>query len=182
MPDSTMSPIERAAAFDAADQPLEAIAAYGDAIRSADASLDTYLDLAGLYFTCRDYGYASYHKLPEEVWAHGAREAVNTLDQAEARFGTYPEIVFWRHYIQWIYLDGEPFVEEAAKLAESGETSVPYFYLFSQSRGSRFVEEAQKLLDSVADGKTARDRYVKNNLLSGVNQHRLRLPSVPSDK
>ena len=54
---------EKALALDAQDLPLEAAQAYEEAIAASDADVETFINLAVLYFVCVDGGYAPHHHL-----------------------------------------------------------------------------------------------------------------------
>ena len=161
-----MNALNIALAQDAQDQPLPALDAYEQAIASSVADLDAYINLAVLYFKCFDFGYAAHHKLPDSVLRASLTRAREILDLAETRFGSEPEVEFWRRYIAMIYLGGPQFHEEARRLVESGKTRVPYFYLISGPDGKNYAEEARKLVDAVEDGRTAKERYIRGVLKS----------------
>jgi len=52
---------ELALNFDAQLHPLEAAWAYEIAIRDSSADVELFLNLAGFYFECLDFGFASFH-------------------------------------------------------------------------------------------------------------------------
>lgn len=164
-----MSAREEAATFDAADRPVEAARAYEMAITEAGADLDTFLNLAVLYFQCTDHGYLSHHRLSNDFIAHSWERANQLLLEAAARFGAHPEIEFWRKYFAFVVLGAEPFFEECEALVRSGISLVPYFYLFTSPNGERHRQQAQRLFESVAAGRTAKERYIR-----GILEKRLR--------
>jgi esterase/lipase superfamily enzyme len=94
--------IDRAAYFDAHERPVEAAKAYEEAIRKNCASLETYLNLAALYFVCQYGGYAAHHRLAEEFLNQAWNRFGQVLNEAEAKFGPDSEIDFWRHYFRFM--------------------------------------------------------------------------------
>ena len=65
-------------------------------------------------------------------------------------------------------------VKDCMRLVETGETRVPYFYLFGSFAGLR-PDEAERyhpdvvvLLEDVSQGVTARYRYIKSVIMSAI--------------
>lgn len=150
--------------FDAEERPVQAADAYEQAIAAADVSLEAYLNLAVLYFECLDFGYVSYHRLGDDFVARAARRMTEVLDEAQTRFGQNSEIEFWRRYFRYVHAGAEPFVDACRTIAASGTSLVPYFYLFAATDGQLYRQEAGRLFESVALGKTARERHIKSVL------------------
>ncbi len=167
-----MSAREEAARWDAMDQPLEAAKLYETAITEPGASLETFLDLAVLYFKCTDPGYFSEHHLADEFVDLAWRRANAVLDHAEIVFGWHPEIAFWRRYFSFVTLGEDPFDQECERLARPGQSLVPYFYLFTRKEGERYREQAEKLLEAVRQGRTARERYIRSILEPRLTKRR----------
>lgn len=153
---------EIASKFDAQDRPIDAVKAYEKAITEQDADLETFLNLAVLYFMCTDYGYIAHHKLSNEFVEKAWKRANEVLKEAESKFGKQAEIDFWRYYFRFVVLGDKPFIEIAENLSRS--SLVPYFYLFTSPRGERYRQKAQQLLELVRDGTTAKKRYIKSIL------------------
>jgi hypothetical protein len=160
-----MSDVEDALRFDEEDRPVDAIAAYQRAIADPNADLELYLNLAALYFTCADFGYSSHHHIPSDITDTCLAQAETVLSEASSRFGEHPEISFWRRYIPFICLAGEPFYEDALRLAHDGRSLVPYLHLCG--RGP-YQEQAKQLLEQVNPGRSARQRYIRSVLGSAV--------------
>lgn len=155
---------ELAQRFDAQARPLEAAWAYEIAATEPGADLQTFLDLAVLYFECADLGYAAHHRLSEEFVAGAWDRAFDILNKAEERFGSHTEIEFWRLYFSFIYSDDKEIEAACGKLARRNDSLVPYLYLFSSSGKKQYLEEARQLLESVKDGSTERKRYIRSIL------------------
>ncbi len=158
---------DKAAAFDAQDLPAEAAEAYEQAIAEGDADLDTYIDLAVLYNECNDEGYYAYHHLPDEFIEKTYGRAMELLDEAEAKFGKHAEIDFWRQFFPWDSLGEPSFIPLAEEIAATGESLVPYFYLyvFSESGERRqYRKKAEALYDLVKDKSTVKKRRIISTL------------------
>ena len=162
-----MTSREIALKLDAEDRPIEASAAYEEAVKEVDADLDLYIDLAMLYFVCTDGGYASYHHLSNEFVDRAWERAMQLLDEAESRFGRNDEVEFWRRYFCFITLGEDESIMERERFISS-RSLIPYFYLFLSGDGKAYYSEAQKLLEQMANGKTAKERYIKSILESRV--------------
>jgi hypothetical protein len=165
---------EQAELLDTQERPVEAAEAYERAIAEEDATLDLYLNLAVLYFVCTDFGYQAYHHLSDEFIAKAWDRAFKLLDEAESRFGPDSEITFWRRYFRFVRLGDDPFIEECERLALSGSLLVPYFYLFGYTGEEKHREQAQKLYESVKNGSTEKQRYIRSileNRLKPTNLH-----------
>ncbi len=142
--------------------------AYEQCIAAGVATLDDYLNLAVLYFVCNDGGYAAHHHLDVAFLETAWTRMEDVLQNAEDRFGPHLEITFWRRYCPWSLgmADTRPNVAECVGLLTSGETLVPAFYLVGASAevGSdeviRHKALAERLLDEVRPGVSARHRYI----------------------
>ncbi len=172
---------DEAATFDAQDRPMEAAHAYEAAIAAGDADLETYLDLAVLYFECIDGGYMAHHRLPVDFLQTAWDGMLTTLDAAERRYGAHSEITFWRRYFRYIYIGGDPLTEEECQqLLATGETLVPTLFLFGSFAGltnaqaERYRPQAAQLLSAVQAGVTARQRYIRSVLKSAFNHRQQR--------
>lgn len=157
---------EQSAMLDAEDRPIEATQAYEKAAAKPDANIDTFLNLAVLYFVCTDGGYLAHHQLQSDFVDNAWKRANELLDEAELRLGAESEVQFWRRYFSFIVLGDDLPVEECERLANSGTSLVPFFYLFNSYGGSKYKEQAQQLYEAVKDGTTAKKRYIRS-LLEG---------------
>jgi len=169
---------ELAKIADSRDYPREAALAYEIAIQKYEASLDTILDLAVLYFVCTDFGYSAHHHLLPEFSAKAYERALEILDIAEDRWGQKVEIVFWRQYFRYVVLGDDPFVEMCEQLARSSSSLIPYFYLFTSIEGEKYRPQAQQLFELVKDGTTAKKRYIRSILESRVNTNETVKPTL----
>lgn len=163
-----MTVVDDALAFDAEDRPLDAIKAYEAAIARSQGSLQSYVNLAVLYFLCTSDGFAGTHGIPPDLVDAAFDKVMVTLDEAEERFGWHPEIQFWRRYVSYHCLGEESFYDEAEELLETGQTSVPCFYLIGGPTASKYVERTKVLLDEISAGRTAKERYITSVLRSHV--------------
>jgi len=157
-----MNYAEIARRFDHQDMPLEAAWAYEIAITDTRSDLALHLDLAALYFTASDTGYAATHHLSQEFADVAYDRGMAILADAQRRFGANAEIEFWRLYLREHVL-GELVPREAyLKLAFTNETRLPYLALYVASAGQEFSSEVAPLRHSVRLGRTARERYIKS--------------------
>lgn len=169
-----MNSEEQARVFEAKDQPVEAAQAYEDLIASAQANLDTYLNLAVLYFECMDFGYLAHHKLSDSFIKLAWERRTELLKDAERRFGWHPEIEFWRRYFSYIYGGEAPFFDACERFVKTGETLVPYLHLVCAPAGERYRQQAEELLKSVRAGRTVKERYIKSVVESALRAARRR--------
>jgi hypothetical protein len=158
--------IDRAAYFDVHERPVEAAKAYEEAIRANCASLETYLNLAALYFVCQVGGYAAHHRLTEEFLNRAWNRFGQVLNEAEAKFGRDSEIAFWRRYVRFVVLGEDFSVQTAERIAKSGRSLIPYLHLVMWPGSTNYQGEAALLLESVRAGKTEKDRYIRSVLES----------------
>lgn len=163
---------EQAIEFDSQDRPLEAAEAYEQIIAQPNADIESFINLAVLYFVCTDGGYAAYHRLSNEFVNKAWERANEVLDKAEAKFGKYAEIDFWCYFFRFIVLGEGPFIHECRALATKSTSIVPYFHLFALSGGEQYREKADQLLELVKGGKTAKNRYIKSVLESKLKKNR----------
>ena len=169
-----MTSKEQAELFDKQEHPVEAAEAYEKAITESGADLETYLNLAVLYFVCTDGGYLAHHHLSDEFVSRAWERSIELLKDAESKFGWHSEIAFWQHYFPCARLGEPPFVDECEQLVKSNTSLVPYFYLFTayllaSSSTEKYRKEAQQLLDLVKDGATEKRRYILSILEYWLN-------------
>ena len=172
--------LERARAMDVAERPVEAIAAYEQAVTEPDTELNVFLDLAVLYFVCFDFGYAAHHRLPDDLMRSTWDGFDAALDAAQERFGPHPEILCWRMYIDFIIGRTRDTGLDHRKLQEllaTGQTILPYMCLFTSLAGldhdSRqpYRAGAMQLLQASQPRQTERQRYVFSVLESALEKN-----------
>lgn len=152
--------------FDAADLPIEAAWAYELALRDESFTLEEHLNLAVLYFTCLDFGYAAAHHIAMPFVNAVHDRCREVLDIAESRFGTRGEILFWRRYFDVAEL-GEVAPPEAwLKLAELGDTDLPFVYLAVFVDKATYGERAAQAVERLRDRNTARARLLRSLMSS----------------
>lgn len=161
-----MTALAHARQLDASDNLVEAAIEYERAIAGGCFELDVYLDLAVLYLVLLDLGEAAARRLTKDYLDRAWRRANQLLEEANLLFGHNSEIEFWRRYFAYSVLGSDPFTEECKELARGEESLVPFFYLFAESGGCDFQNEAGRLLQQVDAGATARQRYIKSILES----------------
>lgn len=165
-----MSTISKAAALDAAEKPVEAARAYEDVLSKGDRNVETYLNLAVLYFQCTDFGYMSHHGLSEEFCQKASKRARELLDEAEDRFGSQNELSFWRYYFDYAEL-GEPAdPSRVEELLQEGPSRVPVFHLLMLQGEGPYIAEGEALLREMSPPQTERERYVVSVLRSVLSE------------
>ncbi len=148
--------------FDARDLPVEAAWAYELALREERIGFDAFANLAVLYFTCMDFGYAAAHKLEMEFVKAAHYRSRTVLDLAERRFGARGEIRFWRHYFDTSEL-GETYPEDMwLDVARLGDTDLPYIYLAVFVDSAAYRERAANAVGRFTDQNTARARLLRS--------------------
>lgn len=150
--------------------PIETTDAYEEVVNSGMADLDTYVNLIVLYFVCQDGGFLVAHSLPTEFLNRAWVRTLELIEEAESRFNRPTEVSFWKRFIQFILL-GQPFpTEECRQLALSGQSRVPYLYLYAFSDGKResYRSNALELLEQVDKGQTAKERYIRSVLRAAL--------------
>lgn len=155
--------IELARIFDARERPLEAAWAYEIALAQGDMELDLVLDLAVLYFVCLDFGYATRHNLPEEFVSGAWTRAFQVLEVGNDRFGANTDLEFWKCYFSSVYVRDEGIEDLSARLLHNSDSLLPAAYLFLAGE-KEFEGQALELLESVKNGSTERERYIKSIL------------------
>jgi hypothetical protein len=153
---------ELALNLDAQEKPVEAAWAYEIAISEPNTESEFFLNLAVLYFECRDFGYSAYHHLSNDFVSGAWQRAFEILEIAEMRFGSQTEILFWREYFSFIYAENKQFDNICQELIHRGDSLIPYLYKNNNSEKREYKENVQKLLELVEDGTTERKRYIKS--------------------
>lgn len=161
-----MSALATAKDLQRQDAPIEAAQAYEIAFVAErdDLSLGDYMEAAVLYFVCTDFGYSSYKNLPEGFARTAYARAKSWLVRALQKFGRHPEIRFWELYFSFVILGEPSFIEECRRLVETGETSIPYFYLYGSTRDPEYKAKAEELYALNKKGETAKQRYIASVL------------------
>lgn len=152
--------------FDGADVPVEAAWAYELALRDDSSTLEDHLNLAVLYFTCLDFGYAATHRLAMPFVNAAHNRCREVLDLAELRFGTRGEILFWRRYFDVAELGEVEPPETWLKLAQLGDTDLPFVYLAVFVDKAKYGERAARAVDRLRDRNTARARLLRSLMSS----------------
>jgi len=122
--------IEQAREFDRLDKPSEAAETYEEAIRTADAPLDMYVDLVALYFVCGDPGYYGEHNLSNEFCTNAYYRMFELETEAQKKFGYNSEIKFWIRFMGDVLYGETVSGEEYEEIALSGDSPVPYMVAF----------------------------------------------------
>jgi len=81
------------------NKPVETAWAYEVAIRDPNAELCLFLNLAAIYFSANDVGYAAAHHLDVRFVDSAYYRSREVLEEAESRFGKHPEITAWLFHL-----------------------------------------------------------------------------------
>lgn len=109
---------------------IKAIELYEEEIREGIASLDSYINLAVLYwlFAIDDFS----HGLPQDVvdkWnIIGYYRFPIIIGMGKKKFPMNAEILFWEKYLICVF-NGESFPEETCTSYDDGESLVPCFFI-----------------------------------------------------
>ncbi|MDP3938768.1 MAG: hypothetical protein Q8R92_11630 [Deltaproteobacteria bacterium] len=172
-----MSALANALALDTAQDLPAAAREYERAVRDVGATLETYLNLAVLYFVLVDPGEASTRGLSADFVNAAWRRATELLEEASDRFGSNSEIEFWKRYFRFVVVGDAFLPEECEELAKSGGSLVPYFFLSSACDDNRYCEQTEVLREQVRARETARQRYVYDMLQKARGRSRQRSKS-----
>ncbi|MBX3293838.1 MAG: hypothetical protein KF881_13200 [Acidobacteria bacterium] len=159
----------KAADFEARRLPIEAAKAYEEILKSSEATLDCYLNLAVLYFASNDYGFEVSHGLSPQFVAFAFQRMFEVLDEAEYRFGQVSDILFWRKYFKFIIFGEELSIEEVKQMARYSKSLVPYFHLCVVDAEEVDRDVVRRLFEIVRNGDTELKRYVKGILESRLD-------------
>jgi len=149
---------------------------YEETISAGDASLQTYLNLALLYWRATDPGLAAAKHFTDFFHLAGRRFTA-LLKDAELRFPSSTAVRFWLLYIPWADL-GEPLDPERCRrlLREDPKELIPAMYLFNDSEGKEAREEAATLLHQARAAGTTGAGYVVSFLESAFKSFEGALP------
>jgi hypothetical protein len=143
---------------------IRAADAYESVISNPDVPVEAFINLIGLYWRATDPGAP---RLGHDFFLRAGRRYLELLDEAEQRFGTHPQILFWRRYIHYIDLGGPEFEEEALQwLREGRAPSAIYVYLYPALRDPSFVPAMKQALAEAKANPTVLNGYVSSVLAS----------------
>jgi hypothetical protein len=170
--------LETALALDRADRLVEAAWAYEVALREENFPLEACLNLAGVYCVLGDFGYASSIKIERvlEDQLYPATESM--LRQARAAHPNDSELPFWELYCREQIIGVPVATSEYEKLAAAGGSLLPRLELVGKSNSGLTIDQAEQLLATVREGKTAREREVRAVLMSVVRELGERYPDL----
>lgn len=142
---------------------LSAIKYYEESISQNEKQVDTYLNLAIIYWEIGwDYGISSYHKINKDLIHVAAERYEVILEIAKKEFPNNIEVEFWRRYIDNINLGKEFSIEECETLVQRDKNSlVPYSYLYLYNK-DKYKNEVDKLYSIVSKELTEKNQYIKN--------------------
>ena len=150
-----------ALALDIAGKVEHAANAYEQVLQLKDAPIEAFINLACLYWQSTDFGFNAHYRLSLEFIQKAGRRETEVLDEAERRFGTLPEITFWRMYFAFTSLGEDAFPSEALELVELPNcTNVPYFHIYDQTKDAKYVPKVMDLYNEAQSTQTTKNRYI----------------------
>lgn len=159
---------EDAIAADRDGRLLDAAGLYEGLLASKLHSLEVFLNLVVLYWQITDFGFWTAKGLSEEFVKRAGNRLQDLLNKDFKKYQDSAEVTFWKRYILWTDL-GEPFsTADCVMLLESDESViVPVMFLFAESEGKQWREQALELLDQCRANGTTRAQYVQS-VIEGV--------------
>lgn len=138
----------------------EASEIYEEIISNGDANLEVFINLACLYWEVTDFGFNTAHNLPMKFIHKAGERMYQVLDEAQERFGTVEEVVFWRYYFNFTTLGDDGFLDRAIELGESGSSHVPYFYIYTQTKNDDYLAQVRQLIVEIENQLTTKNRCI----------------------
>lgn len=138
----------------------EAIILYEKLVVSGEAKITDFLNLIVIYFNCMDFGYSSAHSVGTEVEAIASSRALELISDAEKRFGSNDELVYWKHMIPF-YGWGEAVPEWDLE----GNSHIPYLYLAREEPKAMNIQHVRELaLEISGADDSERKRYIEGKI------------------
>ncbi|MAS38355.1 MAG: hypothetical protein CL610_30440 [Anaerolineaceae bacterium] len=151
-----MSQYELAVQLDVEQKLEEAANLYEAVIKESNAPLDSFINLACLYWVSSQPGSSARG----EFYTRAGERMYEVLDEAQERFGKQPEIVFWRLYFNQITLGEPTFLDQALDLVgQHNSSSVIYFYLYAEGNDD-YIPFVRRLYEDAQNLKTTKNRYI----------------------
>lgn len=134
-----------------------AIGLYEELLTGGNAELIDYLNVIVLYFKCMDLGYASAHKIGQEIERIASTRALEVVCMAEKKYGSSDELTYWKVMIPF-----HGWSEPVPPLSLAGDSNVPYLYLASEEPSEENKEKVKLLVEEVSTLiDSERSRYLK---------------------
>ena len=131
-----------------------------ESLLKGEATVDTYLNLACLYWRVTDFGFVSHYHLSDAFYLRAGERCYEVLVQAREKFPQCPELIFWQRYFAWADRNESFTDEECLRIAMMPNSSlVPFFRLYSPSNNA-FEKEARLLLVQCLEIPTMKNRYI----------------------
>ena len=163
-----MSKRVHAIAADRDGRLIDAAELYEELLAEEAHSLEVFLNLSVLYWQVSDFGFWTGKGLPEKFVKHAGGRLHDLLG---VEFYAYRECVearFWKKYILWADLGEEFTAEECEGMLRSNQRVVsPFMFLFAETKGNHYREQAMELLAECRAERTTRARYVQS-VIEGV--------------
>ncbi len=145
---------------------VAAVQFYEAEIANQEASSDTFINLAFLYwsFAFELFEFVIPNNIPDSWSEMGANRYGKILDLGAQKFPENMEIIFWKRYFSHIIF-GEAFTpEECLDLIEKGNgqnCNVLYFFLYLFNK-EIYQQQRDDLLKEIRCLKTAKNTYIES--------------------
>lgn len=149
---------------------LEAVEYYEyDIKNSQQASLDSYINLAFLYweFATEQISFNDPNNISDEFSTIGGKRYSLIIEMGLEQYPNSIELKFWQRYFSYRLVNREFPYEECEKMISDhkGEKSlVPYFYLYIFDK-KKHKQKKEKLLELCISKPTAKFNYIKSFLV-----------------
>ncbi|PTL76852.1 hypothetical protein [Vitiosangium sp. GDMCC 1.1324] len=154
--------------FDREGQIEAAARLYEGSLLVGERTLELFLNLAILYWQATEIGFSTRHGLGPGFVATASERFPVLLSEAGRAYPESTEVRFWQKYIPWADLGEEIAPEDCRQfLKEDPAVLAPAMYLFAQTQGREYRQEAVELLRRCREDGTTRTQYVAS-VIEGV--------------
>ncbi|WP_367916667.1 hypothetical protein [Leadbetterella sp. DM7] len=140
---------------------------YQKSIDENELYLDTYLNLAFLYWNFQDFGFFTYFNISEELRNIGYDKYSEIVEKGIQKFPDNLELHFWKKYFQHIICGEELSVKDCQGLIEKygdSESIVPYFFLYLFDK-VKYKKQRDELIEMAGKIPTAKNLYIKSLII-----------------
>lgn len=145
--------------FDEADMPLEACWAYEVAIQGNDRCRELFVNLAFVYLSISDLGYAASKRIPDEITGYAGQRSREILHLSRNLYGPGEED-FWLSYFDFVELGSSMPIE-----APTHAGDVIFLYYRAASDSSQGIGRA-RLFSQCENEQTFKARFIRQVLNS----------------
>jgi len=167
-PDTEMDHLNKALEAEAKNELAEAAYFYEKVISGTSSPpISVFINLMFLYFLAQDHGIEVEQNLTIDYMSKAYRRITPLYNQAKALYPENIEVDFWENYIFYRFPYGPSYDEVSENYFNQKKTMVPYFFAYD-AESNAYVKEAKELWKEVKDGKTFKERYIRNWIGFGI--------------